>query len=242
VAPSRALFVLLAACGRSGFDGAGVDAPDASPTGSMVARYLMDDDPSDGVDDASEYKHDGRCTSCPTLVAARGGGAYVFDGVQTYVEVPFTPALAPSPAVTASAWIRLAAVPTAVQCIVGNAVGVGRDNSWQVCVNNSVALLTCVSYAGNSISGCQPSGNNTLQVGTWHHVAISFDGDSMRAWLDGTRVVEQQATLGQDDTPILIGADRDDGSVIGYFNGLIDDVRIWNVALAEADIVAMSAP
>ncbi len=83
----------------------------------------------------------------------------------------------------------------------------------------------------------------TLSTGTWHHVAATYDGASMRLYLDGQLVGSQSKTgpVSLDATvDAWIGANPDNDK---HFNGRIDEVRIYGSALSEPDILqAMIAP
>lgn len=72
-----------------------------------------------------------------------------------------------------------------------------------------------------------------------HHLAVSFDGDTVRVLLDGVRVGQAAWTLGSLYSGIedlLIGADNFGCGYLRRFDGFIDDVRVWNVARTDAQI------
>ena len=77
-----------------------------------------------------------------------------------------------------------------------------------------------------------PSG---LPAKTWTHVATTYDGATMRLFVNGTQVASQPATgpLDASTSPLEIGGSLVDG---GPFAGLIDDVRVYNTALTAAQI------
>lgn len=84
------------------------------------------------------------------------------------------------------------------------------------------------------------SGQVTLNQ--WHHIACTYDGAQRRTYIDGT-LVGSRATTGLvhvGSTDISIGAHlrNNAGPVIGYFNGLIDEVRLWNIARTQSQIQA----
>ena len=66
----------------------------------------------------------------------------------------------------------------------------------------------------------------------WHHVAMTYDGNVARGYLDGTKVGEFPAT--EMHIPLFIGASRDIKGI--SFRGLIDEVRIWSVARTQEQI------
>lgn len=81
--------------------------------------------------------------------------------------------------------------------------------------------------------------------GNWHHVALVYDAaaSQLSCYADGAAYgspVSISKTLDFGLSHALIGADFDsfNGSLGNYFNGLIDDVRVWNVARSAAEISA----
>lgn len=88
-----------------------------------------------------------------------------------------------------------------------------------------------------------PSGNvwaiskDTIQVGKWNHIAMTYDGslavDNLKIYLNGKLEDTQTAVGGMTlpNGPLLIG-----GNVYYLFNGLMDEVRIWNHTLTSVEI------
>jgi len=83
-----------------------------------------------------------------------------------------------------------------------------------------------------------------LVVGNWHHVAIVKSGTTIEYFFDGLSVGSKTLTLaiGTAEHPFFIGGQANNASANEYFNGYIDDVRIYDEALAEADIQALLGP
>ncbi|MEO8759573.1 MAG: LamG domain-containing protein, partial [Bacteroidia bacterium] len=101
---------------------------------------------------------------------------------------------------------------------------------------NSAGNLRCeiVDDANNN----KTYDGTTVLTGSWHHVAITFDGTSLLFYVDGnveTTTIFQDATLGTMTVNSLlnVGAERSLGSQI---NGTIDAARVWNVTRTQAQI------
>ena len=80
-------------------------------------------------------------------------------------------------------------------------------------------------------------------VGTWYHLAGTYDGATLRFYvngvLQGTRAYS--GTVGSPH-PLLFGAMRDaGGSIIEQFIGSIDEIQIWNRALNQSEIQNVKA-
>ena len=85
-------------------------------------------------------------------------------------------------------------------------------------------------------------GSAALPINAWSHIAATYDGATLRLYLNGTLVSSQARTgaIATSTNPLQIGGD----SIYGqFFQGAIDEVRIYNRALAQAEIQAdMNTP
>ena len=81
-------------------------------------------------------------------------------------------------------------------------------------------------------------GNTPVLPGEWTHVAMTHDGSMLRLYVNG--VLDSQRTalgpIGESAIPIRIGAQA--GSSTNHLTGLLDDVRMWNVARTGAEIAS----
>ena len=79
---------------------------------------------------------------------------------------------------------------------------------------------------------------NTIPFGQWSHVAGTFDGTTMKVYING-QLAEQALSGAQfpdNATPVLIGARQGNGNPINLFNGKIDRVQIWDIARTQDQI------
>jgi hypothetical protein len=95
--------------------------------------------------------------------------------------------------------------------------------------------------AGASPSLNHPvAGATPVAVGGWHHGAVTYDGATWRIYLDGNLDAElavgQPAGSGSDVAVALGSALTLAGAASGYFDGAMDEVRVWNVARTQAEI------
>ncbi len=69
----------------------------------------------------------------------------------------------------------------------------------------------------------------------WHHYAFTYDGATIRAFIDGKELVTQpySGTIANSTSNLLIGRSASDPQV---FNGYVDEVRIYNHALSRNDL------
>src|SRR5262249_14594591 len=95
------------------------------------------------------------------------------------------------------------------------------------------------TFAGNDF---QVYGSAALTLNTWTHLAATYDGATLRLYINGTQVgsAARAGTLATSTNPLQIGGD----SIFGqFFQGTIDEVRSYYTALPAAHTQAdMNAP
>lgn len=182
-------------------------------------------------------------TNVPTNPIPQTGVAnkfsLLFDGNNDAGVIPDSPSLRPSGAITVEAWIR----PTSgARIIVGKQIGSGCcANSYQLELSDFRFILS--DAFGNEYPigpGFEPSPN------TWHHIAGTWDGSTMRLYLDGLLVATRAfaGPIGYDANPVLIANDDDGFGIPGhaFFRGNIDEIRISNLALSPSQFLSYNPP
>lgn len=102
-----------------------------------------------------------------------------------------------------------------------------------------------VPSGGGTIDGTVQSvaGRTPSRVGAWSYLALTWDGATLRLFVDGTQVSSRAATgtiRGPADTPLWIGGNHPYGE---FFEGSIDEARVYDRALGEAELRAdMATP
>ena len=95
----------------------------------------------------------------------------------------------------------------------------------------------------------QQDGNGTdnleapdLDVGTWHHVAVVKNDGGLEYYFDGESIGELgfSQVIGDAAHPFYIGGQTGVASQNEFFNGFIDDVRIYDEALEAAEVLALT--
>ena len=77
-----------------------------------------------------------------------------------------------------------------------------------------------------------------VPVDRWSNVALAYDGAVLRLYVNGDEVSRRPSTIGAiqtPDTPVWIGGNRPYGE---HFDGLIDEVRVYDRALSQREIAA----
>jgi hypothetical protein len=174
----------------------------------------------------------------PHKVIATGEGRHAleFDGEDDYVDCGNDASLNITDEITIEAWIKTGKVGRGA--IYARGLGTGNDTQAM-----SYFFFVDVDYPGkirlrisNGTTENTVYSNTSVNDNVWHHVAASFDGTTLKIYIDGVN----EKTESQDITPQVgdrtyIG--RKTQSPFGWqFKGFIDEVRIYNQALSEAAI------
>ena len=224
---SIAGLVVFVGCGRLDFDPGDAD---------LIAWYPLDSVGGGVAIDATGHGHSGTCNdaaTCPRVVPGRHGNAMQFDGVDDVLVVAPSPAFNTS-AFTMTLWARLDTPPPNTGCLVGKIYGTATDNSWQLCINSPNNKL---EFASNSETLSVPG---VMPTGSWHHVAIRWDGITKTLSFDGADLVSAAEAITFDAGAITIGADLDAGSQVAPIAATLDDIRVYGRALEPAEITSLA--
>jgi fibronectin type 3 domain-containing protein len=200
----------------------------SAPSG-LVAAYGFDEGTGSTTADQSGNGNTGSLSN--TLWAAGGkyNGALSFNGTNARVNINDSASLRLSSGMTFEAWVK----PINI-------------NDWRTVVfKERPGYYAAALYA--STDTLKPSahvftnsdheirGPASVPTGVWTHLAATYNGSTLLLYANGTQVASQAATsnIAANNTPLRIG-----GNAIWteYFNGLIDEVRVYNRALTAAEI------
>ncbi|MDZ8237185.1 MAG: LamG-like jellyroll fold domain-containing protein [Nostoc sp. ChiQUE01a] len=149
-----------------------------------------------------------------------------FDGKGDYVEIPEH--TNSSNQVTVSAWARS-------NTPIWNQYGclVSKRNPFSL--HPEAGGKTFHFYIRSGMWKCASFTPN-IDITKWHHYAGTFDGRTIRLYIDGEEVARTEAPgqLNNDNGRLYIGRDVDSPS--RYFNGQISEVQVWDKALTKAEI------
>ena len=105
--------------------------------------------------------------------------------------------------------------------------------------NGRIPVFLVGTAAGHQAA----SMGSPLALGQWSHLAVTFDGSVVRFYLDGNLVSSPSigaTTVTPRDTLLYLGSDVRPSQ---FFNGSLDDLRIYKRTLAQGDIQSdMSTP
>jgi hypothetical protein len=198
---------------------------------SLVAAYNFNEGSGTIVTDASGDNNTGTISGATWTTAGKFGSALVFNGTNAKVTIPDAPSLRLTTAMTLEAWVFPTATPTGWRAVIDKNV-----DGYYLMASSDRSNRPAVG--GTFTAGNQSTfGPVTLAVNTWTHLAATFDGATVRLYVNGVQVASQTQTTPLKPTTgtLQIGADSYTGE---NFAGRIDDVRIYNQVLSPSEIKA----
>lgn len=212
--------------------------------GAPIAWWKMDECQGTTIHDSSTNQNHGTLNigasgsqtssgTCTTPNTAWGIGAtgkfnssLNFDGNDDYVYTPDSSSLDVQN-ITISAWIKT--MNSSEQCILE------RNNTTFYFCTNSGKLRFYI----NSVAASWLTSNKSIDDNSWHHVVGIWDGTTKKLYIDGQFDISIAGTGGDifsTNMGLNIGVRINSGLPMHYFNGQIDDVRIYNYALTSDQI------
>jgi hypothetical protein len=217
------------------FAGVGSASAQLSCPADMVSYWKFDEG-SGLIANDSVGGNQGGLLGAPAWTSGSVGGALSFDGIDDFVVTGNNPSLNFANQLTMEAWINISAIPGPFQWY-----GVTDKGKFEIYIyNGGFSVLTQGVYF--VISGVTydlfDQGSIPITPGQWTHVAATFDGTEIRAYVNGQLDFAFIAPGAIDDSSAYgfhIGREPTDGN---HFNGLIDEVAVYGRALTQQEIQA----
>lgn len=177
-----------------------------------------------------------------TLTTDRFGNennAFHFDG-NSHIRIEDDPSLRPQD-FTISLWCRFDDLSSSrLQLIIDKHLGTAYLDSYEIWFeNNAVKAI----LSGENDFGSELSKDLMPNTDKWYHIVYSFsdENDVANLYIDTILVdsKNEATTIAYDTEPLLIGASNDTQTPQAFFNGDIDDVRIYNRVLSSCEIEAL---
>jgi hypothetical protein len=231
-------FTYNVADGRGGTASAIVHATvSVPPAGGLVAALSFDEPGGATAADASGNGNAGTIRGAVRVAGIRGQ-ALQFDGVDDWVTVLDAASLDLVSGMTLEAWVR-PGVMTGWETVLLKERGADQF---------AYALY---AHDGGALSGGAPvpSGNvdvsatprtvrgpSTLAAEQWTHLATTYDGATQRIFVNGAQVASRAQAGGMTVSGGALRIGGNNSFAGEFFEGLIDDVRVYNRALSAAEI------
>lgn len=197
---------------------------------TLIAAYAFEENSGTTTADATGNGNTGTLVGGVSwTTSGKNGNALDFNGTTGQVEIDAGPlAMDNLSTFTAMAW---------VENDIGTGAGTDDIVGWWDYPSSASWIIT---HHNNNNYFFSIEGKASIFAGTvgtaWTHVAGTYDGSTMRLYVDGTQVASQSGlsgTLPSSTADIIIGGQQNDSN---YFDGTIDDVRIYNRALSQSEI------
>lgn len=197
-------------------------------TSNQLLFHMNDGVGSTSFADSSGNSANGSCSSsaCPTYTSVgKLGGAFIFDGIDDSINLSIPN---PTTAVTVAAWFKPLGVP---------------KNSYHIIFGPWNVEISVHATRGKIRTGIQTtavtrrvfeSGPSVLD-GKWHHLAMTYDGSTLIAYVDGVQTGQTSVTGNLTYGPRFIGNWYN--SYVA--NGVIDEAVIFSRDLSGVEISDM---
>jgi len=202
----------------------------------MLAHWTFDESAGADCADASGHGNRASCTNPAgvTRIAGVSGNALDLSGTHS-LSVPGGPDFSGISQLSLSAWVK----PTAFEQY--NEIFRKEDGDHRVLFSfqERGTVISLGLNIGGYVECDAPIKPAQVLDGQWHHCAATYDGDSMRVYLDGKEIgsLKRPGTLSAGGAaPGCIGSRSNDEC----FQGALDDLRIYREALPPAIITALA--
>jgi Concanavalin A-like lectin/glucanases superfamily/Bacterial Ig domain/Cadherin-like domain/Putative Ig domain/Calcineurin-like phosphoesterase len=207
-----------------------------APVDPLVGQWLADEGSGSTLVDGSTAGNDGALQGNPTWVAGQHGQAIRFDGSGDYAIAPDDASLDVTDAITIAAWVR--PEKTATQYLVKKATQ-GATNGYELSLSSAGKVFVRFNQA-TSTDTYRINSTTTYAINTWIHVATTYDGTTMRLYVNGVQEgsITGPAAIATNNLGLGIGAQADGTSQL---QGAMDDIHLYSHALTLGEIQALAA-
>jgi hypothetical protein len=211
-----------------------------SPSGQrgLLARWTFDD-PFESVITDSTGNYPGENHNGLRVQGFVGAGALSLNGTNAYVFVggQNTPISLTNSQYTLSWWQKWNGEGIPYQNVLAMDDGMDYSGGYQVYIPHPQDVLGYVHSDGIIQRGVSGWG---FADDIWRFYAVTYDGQSLQLYTDGVLVGSEERSFpirqDGDDPLVLGGLALEDGRVTNFFNGSLDDIRIYARALSAAEI------
>lgn len=215
-----------------------VAAPASASANPLSAWWPFYEGSGTVAHDVSGNGNTGTIQGNATWVSGYFGPGLSFDGSTARVDVPDSPSLEPSNAASVSAWVKSTGPRAQFQYIIAKGASSCMAASYGLYTGSSGGLEFYVSqYDGFSFVD-SPDAGPSVWDGNWHFVVGTYDGSTVRLYVDGNQVSTGNSESGPIGYNLTNGNDlfigHYDGCTAHDFVGTIDEPTVWSTALTAS--------
>ena len=225
----------------------------------LVAHWKFDEGSGDIAHDSSGSGHDGTLMGDTQWMPGIIGGALAFDGYSDQANnttdpgninwVSVDPFDVFGSGITMAAWIRPDGFDiTDARIVTKQKTWSSIDIWWMLSTytDGTALRMRLKTDDGGGDGGTTTMWSDTgyLEVGVWSHVAATYDGSMMRLYHNGIEIMStnKTGTIQTDPTAAVAICNSplgDPGGLRATFHGLLDDLRIYDSALGEQELLGI---
>src|SRR5262249_53596012 len=156
------------------------------------------------ISDASANGNSGTAANTTWAATGKYGKALSFNGTSSMVTITDAASLHLASALTLEAWVN----PTTVNAVWRDVVYKGNDNYYLEATSTNAARPNAGLIAGGSYADAL--GPSPLPANTWSHLAETYDGSTLRLYVNGSQVAStaHTGTIASSTNPLQIGGGR----------------------------------
>jgi len=196
-------------------------------------------------DDSGNGNHGSLLNGVAFATGRDGNGSVHTGAANQHIRVPNSASInTATTQLTLSAWVR-ASNPAAsfYQGIVTRQFGTSFQDQWYLSLVNGRAGFAINTTVGGAQSMVSPA---AIAVNQWTHLTGTWDGTTMRLYVDGVQVATRLAggTLVATANPITIGANQNDATANAaqeLFRGNLDGVMMANRAFTPTEVTNLAS-
>ncbi len=213
--------------------------PPPPVAGGLVAAYGFNEGVGSQVADLSGNSNSGTLSGGVSWTTGKYGSGLVFSGNSSYVTIKNSPSLDISGSgLTVEMWVKVTDSTGPDYCLLGKPWNTGSLVSpyYQYGLEfDTNGTKTFGLSFGDSTGALHGPFSFQPPLGTWNHLAFTYDGSFVKGYLNGVQhiSVAQSGSLIQRGTDLLLGADP---TLNQGYKGVMDEVRIYNRALTQAEV------
>lgn len=205
-----------------------------SITEGLIAYYPF----NNASIDESGTGNDGTANGGITYVPGKKGQGCNFNGSNAYISIPNSPSLQLSTnKLTIALWFYCTGTP------MGSAAFASKNNSITEFPQYTLQLnpLSTINF------GIKDTTNNLrwlskeypFNLNQWYFIAATWDGDTAKAYVNDSLVTAQPFKFQMKANSLPLALGRDTGGAIDYYQGIMDEIRIYNRALNYDELITL---
>jgi large repetitive protein len=206
--------------------------------------WAMNEGSGSTLVDSSDAKNNGTLHGSPTWVTGVNGLALRLNGTTGYARVPHHSTLDVSQQMTVAGWVRPEA--RATQYLVRKGTQNTVDGYELSLANGGTAFVRFNQATSGNTYRIDSTSAYPTNGSTWMHLAATYDGTTMRLYVNGAQQAAAPGPPGGIATntqPFIVGAQLNtSGTPERFFKGAMDDLHLHNRALSATEIAQLATP